>query len=41
VVPDNPRPAVTKADYYDPEINPVYQAWAEHYNAAAAVGENI
>jgi transposase len=34
VVPDNPKPAVTKADYYDPEINPVYQAWAEHYNAA-------
>ena len=34
VVPDNPKPAVTKADYYDPEINPVYHAWAEHYGAA-------
>lgn len=34
VVPDNPRTSVIKADYYDPEINPVYQAWAEHYTIA-------
>lgn len=33
VVPDNPKTAVTKADYYDPELNPVYYAWAEHYKA--------
>lgn len=33
VVPDNPKPAVTKADYYDPEINLVYNAWAGHYTA--------
>lgn len=34
VVPDNPKTGVTKADYYDPDVNPVYQAWAEHYGIA-------
>lgn len=33
VVPDNPKTAVSKADYYDPEVNPVYHEWAEHYHA--------
>jgi transposase len=34
VVPDNPKSAVTKADYCDPELNPVYHGWAEHNSAA-------
>lgn len=31
VVPDNLRSAVSKASFYDPEINPTYHEWAEHY----------
>ncbi len=34
VVPDNLRSAVKTPDFYDPEINPTYQEWAEHYNVA-------
>lgn len=31
VVPDNLKSAVTKASFYDPEINPTYNEWAKHY----------
>ena len=34
VVPDNLKTGVTKACYYDPEINPTYQSFAEHYGLA-------
>jgi len=34
VVPDNLKSGVTKACYYDPEINPTYQSFAEHYGLA-------
>jgi transposase len=34
VVPDNLKSGVTKASYYEPEINPTYQRWAEHYGVA-------
>ena len=34
VVPDNLKSGVKKPDYYDPEINPTYQEWAEHYAIA-------
>ena len=34
IVPDNPKTGVTKADYYEPDINPTYQAWGEHHNTA-------
>jgi transposase len=34
VVPDNPRPAVTAACYYDPELNPAYQELAAYYGVA-------
>ena len=34
VVPDNLKSGVTKACYYDPEINPTYQCFAEHYGLA-------
>jgi len=34
IVPDNLKSAVTKADYYDPEINPTYNEWAKHYSVA-------
>lgn len=34
VVPDNLKSGVKKPEYYDPEINPTYQEWAEHYNIA-------
>ncbi|MFA5508236.1 MAG: IS21 family transposase [Vulcanimicrobiota bacterium] len=33
-VPDNAKTGVTKADYCEPEINPVYYAWSEHYKTA-------
>jgi len=33
-VPDNPRAAVTRADRYDPELNPTYAELARHYEAA-------
>lgn len=31
IVPDNLKSAVIKANYYDPVINPLYQAMAQHY----------
>jgi transposase len=34
IVPDNLKSAVTKADKYEPEINPEYQDFARHYNTA-------
>lgn len=34
VVPDNLRSGVTQACRYDPELNPGYQQWAEHYQVA-------
>lgn len=32
VVPDNLRSGVKKASFYDPEINPGYRDFSEHYN---------
>jgi transposase len=34
IVPDNLKTGVRKACYYDPEINPTYQSFAEHYGVA-------
>ena len=34
VVPDNPKQGVTKACYYDPDINPTYQELATYYGVA-------
>lgn len=34
VVPDNTRTGVTKADYYEPDLNPTYDEWAQHYGVA-------
>lgn len=34
VVPDNLKSAITTASRYDPESNPTYQQWAEHYGVA-------
>ena len=34
VVPDNLRSAVTTAHRYDPDLNPTYHAFAEHYRVA-------
>lgn len=34
IVPDNLKSAVKKASFYDPELNPTYQRWAEHYGVA-------
>ena len=34
LVPDNLKSAVTKALRYEPDINPAYQEFAEHYNVA-------
>jgi transposase len=34
VVPDNEKTGVTSPCLYDPELNPVYAAWAEHYGTA-------
>lgn len=34
VVPDNLRSGVSKACRYDPDLNPSYQQWAEHYQVA-------
>jgi transposase len=31
VVPDNLRSGVRHACYYEPDLNPTYQEWAEHY----------
>ena len=32
LVPDNLKIGVTKADFYDPDLNPTYAKLAEHYN---------
>ena len=34
VVPDNLKSGVTKADRYDPDLNPAYQEFARHYGLA-------
>jgi transposase len=34
IVPDNCKTAVSKACFYDPDLNPSYQALAEHYKIA-------
>jgi transposase len=34
IVPDNLKAGVTRADYYDPEINKTFADMAEHYNVA-------
>jgi len=34
IVPDNLKSAVTKAHRYEPDINPTYQEFAEHYGVA-------
>jgi len=34
VTPDNLKSAVRKPNYYEPDINPVYQALAEYYQFA-------
>jgi transposase len=34
IVPDNLKAGVTKASYYEPELNPTYQAFAAHYQVA-------
>lgn len=34
VVPDNLKAAVLMADKYDPELNPKFKSFAEHYNVA-------
>jgi transposase len=31
VVPDQPRTGVKEPCHYEPELNPTYQEWAEHY----------
>jgi transposase len=33
-VPDNPKVGVTRACYYEPELNPTYQDMARHYDTA-------
>lgn len=33
-VPDNPKTAVTRACYYDPDLNPTYKDLAAHYGTA-------
>ncbi len=32
IVPDNPKSGVTRACRYDPDTNPAYAQWANHYN---------
>jgi len=34
VVPDNLRSGVTRANRYEPDLNPTYQEMAEHYGVA-------
>lgn len=34
IVPDNLRSGVSRACRYDPDLNPSYQQWAEHYSVA-------
>lgn len=35
VVPDNLKSGVTRASFYDPELNPTHQQLAEYYGVAA------
>lgn len=32
IVPDNLKSGVTKADFYEPDINPLYEKFARHYD---------
>ena len=32
LVPDNPKVAIVKACFYDPQVNRTYSAFAEHYD---------
>ncbi|MBU2214292.1 IS21 family transposase [Patescibacteria group bacterium] len=34
LVPDNDKTSVTKADFYDPDLNPTYALLADHYDTA-------
>lgn len=34
VVPDNLRSAVSHPSYYEPDLNPTYRDWGEHYGVA-------
>jgi len=34
VVPDNLKSAVTHPSYYEPDLNPTYRDWGEHYGVA-------
>jgi transposase len=34
VRPDNLKAGVKSPCWYEPEINPTYQAWTDHYDAA-------
>jgi len=34
VVPDNLKSGVSKPSYYEPDLNPTYQEWSEHYEVA-------
>jgi len=34
IIPDNLRSGVSRACRYDPDLNPSYQQWAEHYQVA-------
>lgn len=34
IVPDNPKVGVTKANWYEPGLNPTYQDFATHYGTA-------
>jgi transposase len=34
VVPDNLKSAVTHPSYYEPDLNPTYRDWGEHYGMA-------
>ncbi len=36
VVPDQPRTGVKEPCYYEPELNPTYQEWAEHYGTVVS-----
>jgi len=32
IVPDNLKSGVTKANFYEPDINPLYEKFARHYD---------
>ena len=34
VVPDNLKSGVRKPSYYEPDLNPTYREWGEHYEVA-------